>query len=95
MKCLICLVVIVVIVGCMLVKVKFVSFIGLGIEVCIVNNFKVIVEGFVDVICDGFSWYGLFIKFVNEDVVGVCDVMFIYMVLCFWDFVFYFLYVEF
>lgn len=86
MKRLICLAAIAAIAGCTSVKVKPVSSIRPGTEVCIVNNPKVIVEGFVDVVRDGFSRHGLPTKIVNEDAASACDVTLTYTALRSWDF---------
>jgi len=85
MKRLICLAAIAAVAGCTSVKVKPVSSIGPGTQVCIVNNPKVIVEGFVDVVRDGFSRHGLPTKLVNEDAASTCDVTLTYTALRSWD----------
>lgn len=85
MKRLICMAAIAAVAGCTSVKVKPVSSIGPGTQVCIVNNPKVIVEGFVDVVRDGFSRHGLPTKLVNEDAAGSCSVTLTYTALRSWD----------
>ena len=72
--------------GCTSVKVKPVSSIKPGTEVCVVNNPKVIVEGFVDVVRDGFSRHGLPTRVVDESAAGACDVTLTYTALRSWDF---------
>lgn len=86
MKRLICLAAIAAVTGCTSVKVKPVSSIEPGAQVCIVNNPKVIVEGFVDVVRDGFSRHGLPTKLVNEDAASACKVTLTYTALRSWDF---------
>lgn len=86
MKHVIFLAVIVAVGGCTSVKVKPASSIRAGTQVCIVNNPKVTVEGFVDVVRDGFSRHGLPTKLVNENDTASCNVMLTYTALRSWDF---------
>lgn len=52
--------------GCTSVKVKPARSILPGTQVCIVNNPKVIVEGFVDVVREGFGRHGLPTRLVTR-----------------------------
>ena len=84
MRYLIC-VVLIAMAGCTSVKVKPASSLGAGTEVCIVNNLKVIVDGFVDTVRDGFSRHGVPTKLVNEDAAASCEVTLTYTALRSWD----------
>lgn len=87
MKHFICLAAIAAVAGCTSVKVKPAGSIDPGTEVCIVNNPKVIVEGFVDVVRDGFSRHGLPTKVVTgEAAASSCKVTLTYTALRSWDF---------
>lgn len=72
--------------GCTSVKVRPVaSSEGLR-SVCIVNNPKVIVSDFVDVLRDGFSRHNIATSVVDQDKVESCDVTLTYTALRSWDF---------
>ena len=72
--------------GCTSVKVKPARSVSPGTQVCIVNNPKVIVEGFVDVVREGFSRHGLPTRLVNENEAASCTVTLTYTALRSWDF---------
>lgn len=56
-----------------------------GTEVCIVNNPKVIVSDFVDVVRDGFDRHGLPTKVVSESESNSCKITLTYTALRSWD----------
>jgi len=87
MKKMICLAAAVVAMGgCTSVEVKSARSIEPGTQVCIVNNPKVIVEGFVDVVREGFSRHGLPTRLVNANEAASCPVTLTYTALRSWDF---------
>lgn len=72
--------------GCTSVKVKPARSIEPGTQVCIVNNPKVIVDGFVEVVRAGFSRHDLPTRLVNEREAAACEVTLTYTALRSWDF---------
>ena len=80
--------------GCTSIQVQPAKKLSSTSPVCIINNPKVIVSGFIDVIREGFSRHNIPTMIIEESAANTCDVTLTYTALQSWDLALYLSHAE-